>query len=114
MKVYAVAYPFVIDEKNRTFSYYVSASKAKSDALDCYVTQEEYEDENNDVDHLSKQSAKLYEVEVQLKRSVISAIMNGDTPVPDTTKTLVSEFRYRRGKIVVTNAKTATEPENVG
>ncbi|MCV6901011.1 hypothetical protein OE165_28665, partial [Escherichia coli] len=68
----------------------------------------------NSTEHLSKQPAKVYEVDVKLKRSVIAAILNDESPIPPTTETLVHEFRYRRGKIVVTNAKAVTEPENVG
>lgn len=109
MKVYAVAYPF-----DKTWTSYASFSVAKKDALDRFITQEEYEDEEEDAPCFSKSPAKVYEVEVQLKRSVIAAIMNGKTPKPPTTETLVHEFRYRRGKIVVTNAKAVTEQENVG
>jgi hypothetical protein len=120
MKVYKVVYPFLTATPNSLVKkFYKNIAEAKKEALDEYIAEEESEDDFTDEDnlppiHYSKQSAKVYEVEVQLKRSVIAAIMNGETPTPATTETLVHEFRYRRGKIVVTNAKAATEPENVG
>ncbi len=114
MKVYEVEFPFEIDTDGRSRWCCPSVNQAKRVALDEFVTQEELEDEESSTSHLSKQPAKVYEVEVQLKRSVITSILNGETPSPKLTKTLVHEFRYRRGKIVVTNVKAATETEKVG
>lgn len=121
MKVYAVDYPFCVESniKGGTREYYPGLNKAKASAFDQFVTQEELEDANDEPNdfvppHSSRNSAKVYEVQVTLKRSVISALFNGETPKPTTVETLVHEFRYRRGKIVVTNVKAATEPENVG
>jgi hypothetical protein len=114
MKLICVDYPFQTDMGSKI--YYPTMTEAKKDAFDLYVTQEEVEDmnANGDADPIkvsSRLPAKVYDVEVPVRKSLISALLNDDLVKTFTGEYLVSEFRYRRGKIVVSNAKVTTEPQ---
>ena len=109
MNLICVDYPF--GESSRR--YYPTLTEAKKDALDRYIVQEELEDEAGDneanISYSPRSKANVYEVEVPLRKSMISSLLNNDVVKTFTGEFLIHEFRYRRGKIVVSNAKAAVE-----
>jgi hypothetical protein len=110
MKLICVDYPF--GESSRR--YYPTLTEAKKDALDRYLVQEEIEDEEGATEasiSYSRAKANVYEVEIPLRKSVLSSLFNNEPYSLYNEQTLIHQFRYRRGKIVVSNKVSMETPE---
>ena len=109
MKLICVDYPF---GELPTCRYYPTLTQAKKDALDRYVVQEEIEDEQGDNEasvSCSRAKADVYESEIPLRKSVLCQLLNGDDRTFLCESKKINEFRYRRGKIVVSKPVVSIE-----